>query len=144
MTIEVGKATGCVQDTGDENTCIEGMTLTRVQVSGRDRTLNGYLWYVRVATNGDDVYGLAQDGPDIHGNLTALHTGIIKALPDLDDTEESGVVALNVDDPVTQGTTAGRVRLWVDGVDDPKDLIGWVEEPVQDDDPNQYITIRMN
>jgi len=144
LTKEVGKSSPCQQDTTDTNTIIEGVTLVRVEVAGLARDLLGKSWYVRVGTDGDQIFGLSQQGPDYNGYLSALHTGIIKALPDLDDTEESGVVDLDVDDPVTQGTTPGRVRLWVDGVDDPKDILGHVHTPVQEDDPNQYIQIRMD
>jgi len=144
MTKEAGKSSPCQQDEDDPNTIIEGVTLTRVEVGGLNRDQLGKSWYVRVGTDGDPFFGFAQQAPDYNGYLASLHTGVVKALPDLDDTEESGVVDLDVDDPVTQGTTAGRVRLWVDGVDDPADLVGWVHTPVQADDPNQYIQVRMN
>lgn len=144
MTKEVGKSSPAYQDPDDPNTIVEGSTLTRVEISGQDRDTLGKTWYVRVATDGDPVFGLAQKAPDYNGYFAALHTGINKALPDIDESEESGVVDLDKDDPVCQGTTAGRVRLWVDGVDDPKDILGWVHTPVQSDDPNQYIEIRMN
>lgn len=143
MTKEVNKSSPCSQDPDDENTIIEGVTLTRVQISGNDRDALGKSWYVRVATDGDPVFGLAQQAPDYNGYLSALHTGLNKALPDIDESEESGVVDLELEDPLIQGTTPGRVRLWVDGVDDPKDKIGWLHTPVQSDDPNQYIQVRM-
>jgi len=144
LTKEVGKSSPCQQDEDDPSTIIEGVTLTRVEVDGLERDLLGKSWYVRVGTAGDAIFGLSQQTPDYNGYLAALHTGIVKALPDEDESEESGVVDLEVEDPVTQGVVAGRVRLWVDGVDDSKDLIGWVHTPVQEDDPNQYIQIRMN
>jgi hypothetical protein len=143
MTYEVGKATPCLQDETDPNTIIEGTTITRVEVNGNDREPLGNCWYVRVATSEDKFYGFAQQSPDYNGRLAALHEGIVKAIPDVDESEESGIVSLDVDDPLKLGTTPGRVALWVAGTDDADDLIGYVEEPVDEDDVNQYILVRM-
>lgn len=115
MSYQPGQGTSCEIDSTDPNilTCVEGSALYRVQVAGAWKSLLGSQWYVRVTTGADDehFYGLAQQAPSLNNRLTALHEGIRRALPDL---EEGEPIAMNVDDPLTHvgATTPGALVVW--------------------------------
>lgn len=142
-THEVGKATNGKQTPDDTNNIIEGLCLSRVDYGGNAQEAVTEAWYCKVAETGEKVWGIAQDIPDHNGYVAAQHEGIVRAYPDTDEREESGVVALAVDDPVKLGTnTPGTVALWLDS-DEADDLIGYVETPVRADDDENAIFIRM-
>lgn len=142
-THEVGKATNGKQIDDDDVDIIEGYCLSRIAQGGNEQEAITEAWYCKVAIDGEKFWGIAQDEPDANGYVAAQHEGIVRAYPDSDDTEESGVVALEVDDPVKLGVNvAGTVTLWTNA-DDADELIGYVETPVRDDDENNAIFIRL-
>ena len=142
-THEVGKATTGKQITTDDNLIIEGMCLSRTTEGGNEQEAITEAWFTKVAETGEKFWGIAQDEPDVNGYVAAQHEGIVRAYPDTDDTEESGFVDLDVDDPVKIGVnTAGTVTLWAN-TDDADELIGTVETPVRADDDTNAIFIRL-
>ena len=119
MSYQPGQGTSCILDEDDPNyaLCVEGSALYRVRVGGRWTEIIGSCWYVRVTTGADDeyFYGLAQQAPSLNDRLTALHEGIRRALPDL---EEGEPVAMTHDDPLTHVGAAnpGRLVVWTAAV----------------------------
>ena len=142
-THEVGKATTGKQIDDDDEDIVEGFCLSRTTQGGNDQEAITEAWYCKVAEDGEKFWGIAQDSPDENGYVAAQHEGIVRAYPDSDDEEESGVVSLSKDDPVKIGVNApGTVTLWTNA-DDADELIGYVETPVRSDDDENAIFIRL-
>ena len=143
MSYQPGQGTSCIIDEDDPNIalCQEGSALYRVQVGGRWQELIGSAWYVRVTTGADDeyFYGLALQAPSLENRLTALHEGIRRALPDLEEEEP---VAMNPDDPLTHVGAAnpGRLVVWTAAV--AVDMwIANLERPTYTDDETIFVRL---
>jgi len=144
MTMNPGQGSASILDSADPNfdTCQEGSALYRVQVGGRWTDLIGQAWFVNVTTGaaGEKFFGLAQQGPNRNNRLTALHEGIRRALPDLD--EEGSPIAITLDDHVTHigATNPGRVVVWTNAVGQEFD-IGPCTRLIRSDDPTIFVRL---
>ena len=144
MSYQPGQGTACILDSDDPNAslCVEGSALYRVQVGGQWKTTFGEAYYVRVTTGAADeeFHGLAQQSPNRNNRLTALHEGIRRALPDLD--EEDNPITIPLDAPTTHvgATNPGRVVEWTNALD-ANLIIGPVQRGVETDDPTIFIRL---